>query len=174
MTEPVKMEDGNWIMPGFIVGQGHPAAVAISTGDNLKQWKTVVIPRGSGVGHVGESSVLVIGPRVTNIARYGSKSLALAATSKDYGRTWTASAESNLPMATSKPAAGILSTGQRYLVCSTSADGGGRRSPLTIAVSKPGEDTFAKVFVIRHAVSANGHWRIPPRCCLVLPLRDRT
>jgi len=170
MTEPVKMEDGNWIMPGFIVGQGHPAAVAISTGDNLKQWKTVVIPPGSGVGRMwGESSVFVIGASVTNIARYGSKSLALAAMSKDYGRTWTASAESNLPMATSKPAAGILSTGQRYLVCSTSADGGGRRSPLTIAVSKPGEDTFAKVFVIRHAVSANGPGESHPGAALSYP-----
>ncbi|MDP7016858.1 MAG: exo-alpha-sialidase, partial [Pirellulaceae bacterium] len=28
MTEPVKMNDGNWIMPGFIVGRGNPAAVA--------------------------------------------------------------------------------------------------------------------------------------------------
>ena len=41
MTEPVKMDDGNWIMPGFSVGQGNPAAVAISTGDDLKKWTTV-------------------------------------------------------------------------------------------------------------------------------------
>ena len=26
MTEPVKMKNGNWIMPGFIVGNGNPAA----------------------------------------------------------------------------------------------------------------------------------------------------
>ncbi|MEC9080994.1 MAG: exo-alpha-sialidase, partial [Verrucomicrobiota bacterium] len=100
---------------------------------------------------------------------YGGKSLALAAMSKDYGRTWTASAESNLPMATSKPASGILSTGQRYLVCSTTADGGGRRSPLTIAVSKPGEDTFSKVFVIRHAVFAKGPGESHPGAALSYP-----
>jgi len=55
-------------------------------------------------------------------------------------------------MATSKPYAGILSTGQRYLVCTTTADTGGRRSPLTIAVSKPGEALFSKVFLIRTSV----------------------
>ncbi len=48
---------------------------------------------------------------------------ALAAVSEDYGRTWTPARPSNLPMATSKPCAGLLSTGQRFLVCSTSADG---------------------------------------------------
>ncbi len=157
MTEPVKMDDGNWIMPGFIVGQGNPAAVAISAGDDLKKWKTVIIPRGAGVRNMwGESSIFVDGQRVTNIARYGGKALALGASSMDYGQAWTPSAESNLPMAASKPCSGVLSSGQRYLICSTTDDGGNRRSPLTIAVSKPGENTFSKVFVIRHAVFEDG------------------
>ena len=56
---------------------------------------------------------------------------------------------SKLPMTTSKPIAGILSSGQRYLVCTTTADSGKRRSPLTIAVSRPGESLFSKIFVIR-------------------------
>lgn len=56
-------------------------------------------------------------------------------------------------MATSKPYAGVLSTGQRYLVCTTTADTGGGRSPLTIAVSKPGQPVFNRVFVIRRSVS---------------------
>ena len=59
-------------------------------------------------------------------------------------------------MATSKPYAGTLSTGQNYLVCTTTADSGGRRAPLTIAVSRPGESTFSRVFVIRHAVFPEG------------------
>ena len=170
MTEPVKMSDGNWIMPGFIVGKGNPAAVAISEGDDLKQWKTVVIPRGAEVRNMwGESSIIVDGPRVINIARYGGKALALAAKSNDYGRTWTPSAESNLPMATSKPCSGVLSNGQRYLICSTTADGGGRRSPLTIAVSRPGENTFSKVFVIRHAVFKEGPGESHPSAALSYP-----
>jgi hypothetical protein len=170
MTEPVKMDDGNWIMPGFIVGQGNPAAVAISAGDDLKKWNTVIIPRAAGVRNMwGESSIFVDGPRVTNVARYGGKALALAASSSDYGKTWTPSAESNLPMASSKPCSGVLTNGQRYLICSTTADGGNRRSPLTIAVSKPGENTFSKVFVIRHALFEDGPGESDPRAALSYP-----
>jgi len=76
--------------------------------------------------------------------------------SEDHGRTWTPSAPSNLPMATSKPYTGVLSTGQRYLVCTTTADTGGKRSPLTIAVNKPSESVFSKVFVIRRSVFPEG------------------
>jgi hypothetical protein len=54
-------------------------------------------------------------------------------------------------MATSKPAAGTLSTGQRYLICTTAKNNGGKRTPLTIAVSRPGENSFSKVFVIRRS-----------------------
>ena len=170
MTEPVKMGDGNWIMPGFIVGQGHPAAVAISAGEDLRNWKTVNISRGAGVTNMwGESSIFVDGPKVTNIARYGGKARALAATSKDYGQTWTSSVESNLPMATSKPCAGVLSNGQRYLICSTTSDGAGRRSPLTIALSGPGENMFSKVLVIRHAVFAQGPGESHPKAALSYP-----
>jgi hypothetical protein len=76
---------------------------------------------------------------------------------------------SNLPMATSKPYAGVLSTGQRYLVCSTSADGGGRRAPLTLAVGRPGETQFSKVFVIRHAVFPEGPGESHERVSLSYP-----
>jgi hypothetical protein len=51
-------------------------------------------------------------------------------------------------MATSKPYAGTLSTGQRFLVCTTTSDTGGKRTPLTIAVSEPGELLFSQVFLI--------------------------
>jgi hypothetical protein len=96
--------------------------------------------------------VIVEGKRITNLSRYGKRARALLSVSEDYGRTWTPTAPSNLPMATSKPYAGTLSTGQRYLVCTTTADTGGRRSPLTIAVSKPGEPLFSKVFLVRTSV----------------------
>jgi hypothetical protein len=159
MQEPQPLADGNWIMAGFRVAngydvKGHLPAVAISHGDDFTQWDMVVIPTAPDLGNVwGESTVIVDGTRVTNISRYGAKPLALVSTSTDGGRTWTPSAPSNLPMATSKPYAGTLSTGQRFLTCTTTADTGGRRAPLTIAVSQPGEPEFSRVFVIRHAVS---------------------
>ena len=159
MQEPLKMPDGNWIMSGFRIGgqygqPGNLPAVAISQGDDFTKWDLVVIPAAGALGHIwGESTVIVEGKRILNIARYGKKALALLSMSEDHGRTWTPAAVSNLPMATSKPYAGILSTGQRYLVCTTTADTGGRRSPVTIAVSRPGESEFSKVFLIRTSVS---------------------
>ncbi|MFA6293419.1 MAG: exo-alpha-sialidase, partial [Victivallales bacterium] len=121
MQEPQKMGDGNWIMAGVSVGGDcsaggtHPAAVAISHGDNMTAWDLVVIPIRAPGRVWGESTVFLDGPNVTNIARYGEEAKALAAFSNDYGRRWTDSRTSNLPMITSKPYAGTLSTGQHYL-----------------------------------------------------------
>jgi hypothetical protein len=162
MQEPQKMDDGNWIMSGARVAKGYdfsgdPPAVAISHGDDFTKWDLVVLPIDPRLRSVwGESTVIVKGRHVTNISRYGGKALALIATSDDFGRTWSTALPSNLPMATSKPYAGTLSTGQRYLVCTTTSDTGGKRSPLTIAVSKPGESVFSKVFVIRRSVFPEG------------------
>ena len=161
MQEPLRMDDGNWIMAGITAGvydeKGtHPAAVAISQGDDFTKWDLVPITPVPGLPMWGESTVIVEGKRVTSISRYGAEARALVATSEDYGRTWSEMRPSNLPMATSKPIAGTLSTGQRYLFCTTTADSGGRRSPLTIAVSEPGETLFSKVFVIRHALFPEG------------------
>ncbi len=120
MQEPQKMADGNWIMAGARVSHGYDVvgdlpAVAISRGDDFTRWDLVVIPAAPGLGQIwGESTVIVEGKRIINISRYGAKPLALMATSDDYGRTWTPSTPSNLPMATSKPYAGTLSTGQRF------------------------------------------------------------
>jgi hypothetical protein len=134
----------------------NPAAVAISHGEDFTKWDFVLIPAPEGIKMWGESGIIVDGADVLSIARYGAKALALISRSTDHGRTWTTSAESNLPMAQSKPCAGLLSNGQRYLVCTTAASNGGRRAPLTIAVSKPGETLLSKVFVVRHAESSSG------------------
>jgi hypothetical protein len=229
MQEPVRMDDGNWIMAGICVGHGYggpddPAAVAISRGDDLTQWDVVRVPKPEDVDMWGESTVLVesraglrpagpesepgelagklplpLGegrgerfsegsrsqpnlpserkgtlqegsnqsnadtsptPTITCIARY-RKPVALASVSRDCGRTWTEVRESNLPMAASKPYAGILSTGQRYLVCTTTADSGNRRSPLTIAVSRVGQSTFNKIYRIRDATVAESGSHVP-------------
>ncbi|WP_417733038.1 exo-alpha-sialidase [Rosistilla oblonga] len=157
MNQPEKMDDGNWIMPGISAGpysnnKIFPAAVAISRGDDFTKWDYVEIPTGEGIDRMwGESANFVDGNRVFNIARYGGGASALVAVSENYGRTWTPSRISNLPMATSKPVAGTLSTGQRYLICTTARNNGGRRAPLTIAVTAPGETVFQKVFVIRRS-----------------------
>jgi hypothetical protein len=174
LNQPVKMPDGYWIMAGACVGvysekTVNPPAVAISRGDDFTRWDLVRIPTAPGLGMWGESAVIVEGPRVLNLARWGDQAQALVAVSDDYGRTWTPSAPGNLPMATSKPAAGVLSTGQRYLVCTTTADSGKRRSPLTIAVSRSGEAVFSKVFTIRPAVFPEGPGESTPAAALSYP-----
>jgi len=173
LNQPVKMDDGNWIIAGISAGAysnkgTFPAAVAISNGDDFTKWDFVSIPVHEGLKMWGESSIIVDGANVLNIARYGGKPLALIAKSADYGRTWSTMGESNLPMTTSKPAAGMLSTGQRYLVCTTAANNGGKRFPLTIAVSKPGSPLLSQVFVIRHA-EHSGPGESNPKAALSYP-----
>jgi hypothetical protein len=144
--------------------------VAISRGDDFTRWDLVVIPPAPRLGGIwGESTVIVEGNRILNISRYGAKALALVSVSEDHGRTWTPAAPSNLPMATSKPYAGTLSTGQRFLVCTTTGDSGGRRSPLTIAVSRPGEAVFSKVLVVRHSLFPGGPGVSDPRADFSYP-----
>ena len=149
MAEPRRMNDGNWIMPGIIVSGTYPAGVAISHGEDFTRWDVISIPQFEKIGRMwGESAVIVAENEITNIARYGAKAVALVSTSRDFGRTWTPMCESNLPMSPSKPYAGILSTGQRYVIGTIVADAGFKRVPLTIAVSRPGERLLRGIFCI--------------------------
>lgn len=172
MQAPVRLDDGNWMMAGISVtnglgGANDPSAVAISRGDDLTQWSVVRIPKPADLTMWGESTVIVDGQQILNIARWG-RPIALAALSTDFGRSWSKLRESNLPMAGSKPYAGVLSTGRRYLICTTTSDAGNRRSPLTIAVSQPGEDLFSRVYRIRDAVH-DGPGESHPKCRLSYP-----
>lgn len=157
MDKPVAMQNGRLIIPGLIVGGVNTAGVAIGSPHDPTSWRVVKLDA-SGVEGVlwGESALLVDGATVRLIVRYGHRATALTAVSSDFGESWTPLQESNLPMTTSKPAAGRLSTGQNYLICTTTADAGKRRHPLTIALSRPGENTFSSVFVIRPAVFPDG------------------
>jgi len=176
LQEPQKMDDGNWIMAGARVSYGYGfvgnlPAVAISHGVDFTKWNLVVLPCHDSVPVAsiwGESSVIIDGARILNVSRWG-KPFALASTSTDYGRTWTPAKPTNLPMSASKPYTGTLSTGERYLICTTTADSGNRRSPLTIAVGRPGEATFSRVFVIRHAVFPDGPGVSNPNASLCYP-----
>ena len=173
MQSPAKMDNGQWIMAGLKIvggvgGLNDPAAVAICEDDELAHWKVIEIPRQEGLGLWGESSVIIDGPNITCISRRHEPQ-ALIAKSRDYGRTWTDMIPSNLPMAASKPYCGRLSNGQRYLIANTTANGGNRRFPLTIAVSIPGESSFSHVFGIRNAVFPEGPGESHPKAALSYP-----
>lgn len=169
MQQPLLMEDGNWIMAGIQCDHGNHAAVAISHGHDFLKWDLVVIPAPSGIEMWGESTVIVLGKRILNISRYGKKAMALVSVSEDYGRSWSECGESNLPMVTSKPYAGTLSSGEHYLIATTSADSGQRRSPLTIALTRPGEALFSRVFTIRNAVQTGAAGESHPQAALSYP-----
>ena len=170
LQAPRRMEDGNWIMSGMHTpDDGREASVAISHGDYLLEWDLVVIPK-IDTTMWGESGVLINGPRIFSIARSGPVIVkALLAVSNDYGRTWSPSEISNLPMASVKPCVGTLSTGQHYLISTTTADSGNRRAPLTIAVTRPGEEVFSKIWVIRHAYFPEGPGESHPGANLSYP-----
>ncbi len=162
MQQPLKMSDGNWIMSGIRVAKGYAfknndPAIAISHGDDLTQWDMITIKPEQGVENIwGESTVYIQGTHVINISRWGGQAKALVAQSINCGRSWTPSAPSNLHMTTSKPCTGTLSTGQHYLICTTTADSDQSRHPLTIAVTRPGEMIFSMVFAIRRAYFPEG------------------
>lgn len=175
LQEPVLMDNGHWIMAGASLGSGNPPAVAICKDGNFTRWEVKRVPSKTNVW--GESSVIADGSRILLISRSAGNTprfegyrhpLAWVSFSDDYGETWSILQPSNLPMAASKPYAGVLSTGQRYLIGSTSSDGGNARHPLTIAVSRPGEKTFSKLYVIRHAVH-DGPGESDPKAGLAYP-----
>lgn len=172
MQQPIRMNDGNWIMSGLRVIDGigkpnNPAAVAINHGDDLMSWDLVTIPRAPALNMWGESTLIVNGANLTNISRYSSPT-ALASTSQDFGRTWSMMRESNLPMTASKPYGGTISTGQHYLIGNTITANGNRRWPLTIAVSASHGEKFVQAFRIRDAIH-DGPGESHPQAALSYP-----
>jgi len=153
LTEPQPMKNGHYIMGGLIVDheQDWPnadAAVALSDGDNVLQWKPVLIPRTPGKRIWGETAVIVEEERITALVRYGEKKLTLVSFSEDFGQTWSTLRESNLPNANSKIYAGTLSTGHWYAILNLE-----NRNTLAIAVGAPGAHSFSRVWTIRTGAS---------------------
>jgi len=148
--EPVRMANGNFITGGQDK-DGLPV-VAISHGDDLTQWDSVLIPYDRRLKpSFAETTVWSEGDRVIAVIRGGS-GVAWVSTSEDFGRTWSKAGPSNLPMPRAKAYLGKLSTGQLYLLSNL-----GNRNTLVISVSRPGEQTLSRMWRIRHGKS------IPPR-----------
>jgi hypothetical protein len=154
---PRRMDDGNWIVGGRVAGEPGRVptipAVAISRGDMLTGPWTVrhflpdrVFP-GGGKPDCPETTLIIEGPDLTAVVRgpYG-RNTAYLSFSRDYGRTWTAPEKCNLPMEPAKIHAGILSTGQRYVMYNLPTTS--RRRVIALAVSRPGGKPFVKAWKI--------------------------
>jgi len=169
---PQRLADGNFIMSGRMSDQPGQKptipAVAISRGEDFAQpWALVrLLPTGKlDDGQripCPETTVLVEGRELTALVRReNAKSLVFF--SHDNGQTWSEPCEHNFPMASSKIYAGLLSTGQRYLLCNLPTSR--RRDLLVIAVSRPGEKAFVKMWKVRDgydpALKAGPEWSYP-------------
>ena len=148
--EPVRMANGNFITGGQDK-DGLPV-VAISHGDDLTKWDSVLIPYDRRLQPgFAETTVWSEGDRVIAVIR-GGGGVAWVSTSDDWGRTWSKAGPSNLPMPRAKAYLGKLSTGQLYLLSNLV-----NRDTLVISVSQPGKQTLNRMWRIRHGKS------IPPR-----------
>ncbi len=144
-------------------------AVAISDGDDLtRPWRLVPMAPAVEVKKdprivFPETTVLVERDQLTALMRR-ERDGSLLFFSRDQGRTWTGPQGHNFPMDSSKIYAGVLSAGQRYVLCNLPG-GQVRRDMLVIAVSRPGETTFSKLWKIRDGYSrelnAGPEWSYP-------------
>ncbi len=153
--EPTLMSNGKWIVGGSMraLSGGSAPAVAFFDDDDVTHWTVVEIPVSEGTSLIfPETSVWVSDSEIVAITRNSNQNLALVSVSEDCGVTWTTASVSNFTMAASEPFAGTLSNGQRYLISNFD----GSRDVLTIAVSRPNEESLVKIWKIRDGVS------IPP------------
>jgi hypothetical protein len=153
MHGPQRLRNGGWIIAGEF-GFETPA-VAICEDDAFAKWRTVPIAAPKGL-KFPEPTIIVEADRLVAIIRNEfalgpPQTQALVSESFDHGHSWTMASLSNLPMVNSKPFAGILSNGQRFLVANY-PDPVSRRGCLTIALSRPGELRFSAMRVIRQGV----------------------
>ena len=148
--QPVRMDNGDYITGGQDK-DGRPV-VAISRGDDLTNWKSVLIPYPPELKpSYAETTVWAEGKRVIAVIR-GGGDVAWVATSDDYGKTWKKAMASNYPMPRAKAYLGKLSTGQLYMISNLR-----NRDTLVISTGQPGKMTLSSMWRIRHGKS------IPPR-----------
>lgn len=151
---PQRMGNGNWVLGGELLWEN--AAVAISNGDNMLQWRTVAIPNAKDVQLLYPETAIVCQedrllafcrPRQIGSVNADDAMTAPVAESFDFGETWTEIKRSNFPLGPSQPFSGRLSTGQNYLLTNSLEE---NRTLLLIAVTEPGGVLFKKIYKVRH------------------------
>jgi len=165
LGKPARMDNGKWIMAGAVVRKAANAAVAIHDGEgDWTQWRIVEIPHPAGddpddsAQTWGETAVIVEGRRVMALVRNQRGGGLLVSVSEDYGETWPALRESNLPTSASKPTAGTLRDGRHYLVATYLHEKRGDRNTLFLALTEPGELTFTRIARLLDKPSPPPRW----------------
>jgi hypothetical protein len=200
---PVRMSNNNFIMAGRMAENPGELpvipAIAVSEGENLtKTWKVIPLKYNNKLPDgeqpdFPETTVIVDKQHITSFVRNHSKCPILFK-SDDFGQTWSDPMIHNFPFASSKIFAGTLSTNQDYVIANLASEG--YRNLLVIAVTRPGEKQFSKLWKIRNGYSerlnAGPEWSYPSateyngklfivytsekhHCCLtIIPLKSLT
>ena len=176
LEEPRRLPDGSWIIGG-LDPDSNPV-VARSEPDNLLRWQAVPIPTpDDAMLRFAETTTVRRAGGLLAVSRYPAgraptidDQVALVSTSEDWGATWSRAVASNLPMVDSKPFAGVLSTGDWYLVFN--AIGPGKRDTLVIGVGRQ-DAPLDRVWRIQHGSPPNlrhagwaksSQWSYPGGC----------
>ncbi len=160
LCKPLSLQDGRLIMGGLETDLKQ-AAVALCDGKDLTRWKMKILPNPEGFTYWGETTLLQDGKRLLALVRGGKgNSHILVSESLDQGESWSGLRESNFPIVHSKLYAGILSNGLRYLIFNL--QGLANRDTLAIAL---GEDSFDRVYLIRHGFDAPPKFRKDNQWC---------
>lgn len=165
---PIRMPDANFVMAGRMADRRGEKpirpAVAISQGEGiLRPWKIVPLSAPGQTYLFPETTLIAEGRKLTAFFRTRRKVVVMT-TSTDCGQTWSPPAETNFPVIDAKMFAGTLSTGQHYLLSNTPGRAHGR-DLLTIAVTRPGEAVFGKMWKLRDGfdseLKAGPEWSYP-------------
>lgn len=149
LDEPKRLPHGAWVVGGLDAWER--PVVAISERDHvLRPWKVMTIPAAVEPRlRFAETSVIAYGELLLAIVRNTQSPNALVSCSEDGGHTWSPLEKSLYPMGTAKPGAGLLSTGQPFLVSNLFRG----RNLLTLAVGRPGSKKLDRVWKLKDGVS---------------------
>lgn len=167
-----RLPGGNYLIAGRVADapgtKPETPAVALSRGEDfIAPWEVVRLQADKRLpdGHelrYPETTVIVEDDGLLAFVRNDGGN-GLVYTGDPTGRTWSTPHTANFRIGSAKPYAGTLSTGQRYLFYTTPTPG--YRELLTMAISKPGERRFSKVWQIHDgpdgALGVGPEWSYP-------------
>jgi hypothetical protein len=167
-----RLPGGNYLIAGRVADapgtKPETPAVALSQGEDFTApWDVVrlqadkFLPDGHELRYP-ETTVIVEEDELMAFVRNDSGN-GLVYTGDPTGRSWSTPHTANFRIGSAKPCGGKLSTGQRYLLYTTPTPG--YRELLTMAISRPGERRFSRVFQIHDgpdaALGVGPEWSYP-------------
>lgn len=156
LCEPMKLQSGDLLIAGLECNGTHQPAVAIADRGDPLHFRMVQIPNPDGIPTWGETTVVENGDELVAFVRsHRSEGVVLISKSRDFGRSWTPLAHTEIPAVDSKLYAGRLRDGRLYLIRNIGAPetppSNCSRKALTVALESPaGSLSFGTPQLLRH------------------------